>query len=284
MKHSKRIGWCALLLTVMACGTLQISVEGQPTPDLAASGTVGALLTQNAQLATEVAQLNSATGVPTSIPPTLTPGSAAPATAAAAQRITFLEGATVGVVSAPIEAGRSRDYVLQAFQGQPMFVYVSSYNSDVTFSLRAQDGTTIVPATSQRMSWQGSLPRSGDYFLTIHGGVTTQNFSLTVTVPSRIQFAQGTDSAVVHGSTVAGYGVSYVVYAAKGQKMSVDLWNLSGAASLSIYGFTDGQHYLRSDADQTSYQFALPATQDYIIVVVPKEGRVVGYNLTVGIQ
>lgn len=288
MNRSQQIALCTLLLAMMACGTLQISVEGPPTPDTAAFGTVEALQTQNAQLATEVAKLNSATALPTAqptlIPPTLTPGAAAPTTAPAAQRITFLGGATVGVVSAPIEAGRSQAYVLQAFQSQPMFVYIGSYNNDVTFSLKTPDGTTIVPAASKLTSWQGSLPHTGDYFLTIYGGAVTENFSLNVTVPSRIQFAQGTDSDAVSGSTVAGYDVSYVVHAARGQKMSVNLSNLSAAAALSIYGFTDGQRYLRSDANQTSYQFSLPSTQDYIIVVVPKDGRAVNYKLTVQIQ
>jgi hypothetical protein len=165
-----------------------------------------------------------------------------------------------------------------------MFVYVGSLNNDVTLSIKRQDGTTILSAAAQQTSWQGSLPQTENYYLTIHGGASTENFSLTVTVPSRIQFAAGADSATVSGKTVSGYDLSYTVFAAKGQNMSVDLESLSSKASLSIYGFTDGQRYVRSETGQTSFHFVLPSTQDYIIVVVPLAGSVVSYTITVRIQ
>jgi hypothetical protein len=173
---------------------------------------------------------------------------------------------------------------LKALKAQPMFVYVGSLNNDVTVSIVMQDGTNILSAAARQNSWQGSLPQTEDYFLTIHGGASTENFSLTVTVPSRIIFAAGGTSDIVSGNTVAGYGVSYTVFAVKGQNMNVDLENFSAKASLSIYGFTDGQHYLRSEKGQTSYHFVLPSTQDYIIVVMPVAGSVVSYTMTVDIQ
>jgi hypothetical protein len=86
------------------------------------------------------------------------------------------------------------------------------------------------------------------------------------------------------GKTVADDAVSYTVFAAKGQNMRVDLEDLSSKASLSIYGFTDGQYYLRSGMGQTNFHFILPTTQDYIIVVVPMAGKAVSYTMTVKIQ
>jgi hypothetical protein len=281
-----RISVGALLLSMLACGTLEISMDRTPTPDAALTGTLGALQAQNSELATRIAAINQPTGTSTPVPPTLPASpSATPAVSPpAATRITFLNGATVGVVSAPIQAGQSQNYVLQALRAQPMFVYVGSPNNDVTVSIKMQDGTTLLSAAAYQTSWQGSVPQTEDYYLTIHGGATTENFSLTVTVPSRIQFAAGAVSAIVSGKTVAGYDLSYAVFAAKGQSMSVDLENLSSKASLSIYGFTDGQRYLRSDTNHTSFQFILPSTQDYIIVVVPAAGNVVSYTMTVKIQ
>ena len=281
-----RTSLCVLLLFMPACGTLEITVLGTPTPDVAAYGTIGALQAQNAELTTKIATLNSPTEAvtPTSSPqPT---GSSVPSTTPvpAATRITFLNGATVGMVSAPIEAGQSQDYVLQAIQAQPMFVYVGSLNNDVTVSIKTQDGANILSTAAHQTSWQGSLPKTEDYYLTIHGGASTENFSLTVTVPSRILFAAGADSATVSGVTVAGYDVSYAVFASKGQTMNVDLENLSAKASLSIYGFTDGQRYVRSGKGLTSYHFVLPSTQDYIMVVVPAAGSEVSYTMTVTIQ
>lgn len=57
---------CFLLLLVLsACGTLEITVDRTPTPDLGATATLGALQDQNAQLATQIAVLNPPTGTPT---------------------------------------------------------------------------------------------------------------------------------------------------------------------------------------------------------------------------
>ncbi len=275
-----------LLLFISACGTLEISVDHTPTPDVAATGTVGALQNQNADLKTQIAAISSPEAISTqaaTVVPVTSPTSSS-ALIPSAMRIVFLNGATVGAVSAPIQPGQTQNYVLQAFQNQPMYVYVGSPNSDVTLAITRQDGVTILSAAARQISWQGSLLQSGDYYLTVYGGASSENFTLTVTIPSRIQFAQGTDSATLSGKTVAGYNVSYAISAAKGQDMSVDLSNLSGIASLSVYGFTDGQQYLRSETGQTSYHFSLPSTQDYIIVVVPAASNVVSYTLTVTIR
>ena len=278
-----RTSLCVLLLFMPACGTLQITVEGAPTSDVAATGTVGALQAQNSELATQIATLNSPTEAFTATPSPQPTASLMPPTAylPVAMRITFLTGATVGMVNAPIRAGQTQNYVLKAFQGQPMFVYVGSLNNDVTVSMMTHDGANILSGV---VSWQGRLSQTGDYYLTIHGGASTENFSLAVTIPSPIQFASGATSAIVVGNTVSGYDVSYTVFAGKGQNMDVELSNLSDHASLSIYGFTDGQRYLRSEKGQTSYHFVLPSTQDYVIVVVPAAARQVSYTMRVEIQ
>lgn len=279
-----RISICVPLFFLAACGTLEVSIDQTPTPDVAGTSTVAALQVQNAELATKVAELNQVSLNATAVPPLDSTAVASPTAAPAATRITFLNGASVGVVSAPIAPGQTQNYVLDAFQSQPMFVYVASASNDVTVSITTESGATILPDAEKKNSWQGALPQTGDYYLTIHPGASTENFTLTVTVPWRLQFSQGANSATVSGDTVAGYNVSYTVFAAKGQTMKVHLDQISSKASISIYGFADGQNYLRSDAGQRGYQFALPATQDYIIVVVPMPGLVVNYTLTIQVQ
>ena len=201
-----------------------------------------------------------------------------------ATRIDFLTGATTGIVSAPIQAGGTQNYVLQALQGQPMLVNVDSLNQDVTLSIKTQGGTSMLNASAHQSTWQGTLPQTEDYYLTVHGGGSSENFTLSVTIPSRIKFAEGAISAKASGKSVAGYNVAYTVFAAKGQKMTVILENLSGDAALTIYGFTDGQPYVNTMSAQTSFTFKLPATQDYIIEVVPKAGSVVNFLMDVQIQ
>ena len=277
-----RVLMCLPLLLLTACGTLEVSVDQTATPDAPSTGTVAALQIQNAELATKVALLNQVTAEPPTLPPPAS--SAEPSSVPAATRITFLNGASVGVVSAPIAPGQTQNYVLDAFQSQPMFVYVASASSDVTVSIATEKGATILPAADKKNAWQGALPQTGDYYLSVHPGTSTENFTLTVTVPWRLQFSPGANSATVSGTTVAGYDVSYTVFAAKGQSMKVHLDQISSKASLAIYGFTDGQNYLRSDQGQRGFQFVLPATQDYIVVIVPLPGLEVDYTMTIQIQ
>ncbi len=142
----------------------------------------------------------------------------------------------------------------------------------------------MLNASARKSAWRGSLPAAGDYYLSIHGGASAENFTLVVTLPVPLRFAPGTDSLTVQGRTVAGYDVSYAAYAAKGQAMSVDIENISSKGSLAVYGFQDGQQYLRSDEGQKSLHFVLPATQDYVISVVPFDGLVLDYIMTIKIR
>ena len=279
-----RVTACATLFLLTACGTLEVSVDRTATPDVPGTSTAAALQIQNAELATKIAELNQVSLSATAVPSPIGPDVPSPSPVPAATRINFLNGASVGVVSAPIAPGQTQNYVLDAFQSQPMFVYVASASNDVSVSITTENGATILPAADKKNSWQGALPQTGDYYLSIHPGAATENFTLTVTVPWRLQFSQGANSATISGKTVAGYDVSYTVFAAKGQTMKVHLDQMSSKASLSIYGFADGQNYLRSDAGQRGYQFMLPATQDYIVVVVPMPGLEVNYILTVQVQ
>lgn len=229
---------------------------------------------------------------PTAVPPTLALPTLPPTLPAApptqslppATRINFLTGATTGQVSAPIQAGQTQFYVLKALQGQPMIVMVFSLNNDVTLSVRTQGGTWLLNPSAKQSTWQSTLPQTEDYYIGVYGGAMIENFTLSVEIPARIKFAVGKDSATVSGQTAAGYNVTYVVFAAQGQKMNVDLNGAGGNGALTIYGFSDGQPYLRSVTEQTSFSMTLPSSQDYIIEVVPRGGMVVNYTLVVKIK
>lgn len=277
----------ALVSLSLACGMLQVGVEGAPSVDFAATGTVGALQTQNAELATRAAAPTNAPVVIMATPGgTQSTGVIATPTASAvpATRITFLNGATVGVVSAPIGAAQTQTYVLDVFQAQPMVIVLHSTNDDATVSVKYEDGTALLAASSAQSSWRGSLPKTGDYYLTIHGGSAPENFTLVVTVPLPLRFSPGSDSLTVRGSTVAGYDVSYSVYALKGQAMDINIESISSKGSLAVYGFQDGQQYLRSNAGQKTFHLVLPSNQDYIVSVVPFQGLVLDYIMTIVVK
>ncbi len=235
---------------------------------------------------------------PTSIPPTAIPPTATPLSTAvptfppvqptqilpASTRINFLLGTTTGSVTGTIQAGETKTYVLEASQGQPMIVMTNSFNNDVTMSIKTKGGTSILSAASKLSNWQGTLPTTEDYYISIYGGATAENFTLSVEIPARIKFAANADSANVSGKTVGGDNVAYTVFASQGQNMKVDLNGVGSNAALTIYGFSDGQPYIRSVTGATTFNFKLPLTQDYIIEVVPMAGQVVNYTLVINIK
>lgn len=225
----------------------------------------------------------SPTAVPSPVPPTFPPPTAA-VSLPAASRISFLSDATTAQVSGPIQPGQSIYYSLRALQGQPMIVMVDSLNHDVTLSIETQGGTYLLSPAAGDSTWEGLLPQTEDYYLGVYGGASTENFSLSVEIPSRIQFDPGKDSAIRTGKTTGGYIVDYVLFASQGQRMTVHLNGVGNNGALSIYGFSDGQPYIRSVVEQTEFSFKLPRTQDYIVQVVPRAGQVIDYTLVVEIK
>ncbi len=270
----------AILTVTIACLGSTVPTTAPNAVDTIVAATMRAITPANT-----ATPLPSATplSTPTFVIPTLPPvGSTL--VPPAATRINFLSKATTGVVSGPIQPGQIQYFVVNASQGQPMIVMVNSLNNDVTLSVRTQGGTWMLNAASHQTTWQSMLPKTEDYYLGIYGGATTENFTLTVQIPSRIKFAQGSITATVSGQTVAGYNVAYTVLAIKSQLMTVNLNGVANNAALTIYGYSNGQPYLLSVTEQTSFNLKLPATQDYIIEVVPRAGQVVNYTLVVIIK
>ena len=284
MTRSKQL-WIStlavILLTVACVGSAAPSVPTASPNDVAT--VVAATMEAISPQSTPTSVPATASNPPTPIPPTFPVVPPTPVLPNAT-RINFLAGATTGVVSAPIQASQTQYYVLKALQGQPMIVDVGSLNNDVTLSITTQGGTSLLSASARQTTWQGRLPITEDYFIGIYGGATTENFTLSVEIPSRIQIPQGADKDILTGQTVAGYNVDYVAFAIQAQVMSLELNSQGNSAALTVWGFSDGQPYLRSVTGQTSFSMKLPSTQDYIIEVVPKAGAVVNYTLVIRIQ
>lgn len=216
----------------------------------------------------------------TSVAPTLAPTASATAPAPTiipATRINFLSGATTGVVSGPIFPGQTVSYVLQAAQGEPMLVHVDSAQSDVTVAVRTQGGTSLLGAAPRTTFWQGTLPQTEDYIITLYGGTAPEQFTLTVQIASRIKFAVGADALKISGVTNGGYNVAYTLFASKGQKIEIQAYAAGGTATLILWGYGDGKTYLAPAAGKSSFSFTVPETQDYIIEVVPQASKVLSF-------
>jgi|GEM_PF-715647 len=231
--------------------------------------------------------LVAATETPVPLPtltsaPTLTSTSAP---AASGLRLRFATGATASITEGQIQAGQAQNFVVGANARQPMIIMVDSPNQDVTFSVTGQkDGIVLLPASQKATSWQAMLTTSQDYLIRLYGSASSANFTMNVVIPARIDFEPGAISAQRSGSTPDGLIVSYVLRAKAGQKMKLQLDTPDGSTVLGLYGYQDGQPYLRSTVEVTSFELTLPATQDYIIQVIPRGGEVADYELDVQIN
>jgi hypothetical protein len=272
----------ALLFATIACGG---SVTSIPSAD-----SIATTVAQTLQAAPPFASPTQSIPTATSTTPPPTPTSAPPTSAPvianlpAATRISFATGATYSVTQGTVQAGQALYYVARASKGQPMIVMLNTPDQSAILSVFGADGVTLLSRSQQTTNWQGTLPTTQDYYFRITGGTSTQNFTLTVNIPARIQFASGQTETTLSGQTVGGYNVAYVAYAFKGQQMEVTINTSPEVAALTIWGFSDGQPYARAQNGVTDFNMTLPSTQDYIIEVVPQGGNVANYEVKVKIQ
>lgn len=224
--------------------------------------------------------------------PTMTPGTSsqlpsgpAPTAVPGAVRLAFAKGSTAEVLQGAIQPGQVKYYVVGAMQGQPLIVSVDSNNHDVTYSIIGRkDNITLVNAAQKISTWQTILATTQDYLITLYPGGSGENYTLNVVIPARITFQSGATSASVQGSTPDGLIVSYVLRALAGQQMDIKLNSPDGNSVLAVYGYQDGQPYLRSVVEQTTFSMKLPTTEDYIIQVAPRAGQVANYSMTVTVK
>ena len=271
------IALLAIFVAIVACTGSNSAIPTTSPNDVATvvAATMGAIQAQ---------------ATPTAMPPTASPTPAASPTISLlaptpvlpnATRINFLTDATSGVVTGTIQPGQSLYYVLNAAQGQPIITEVDSYNHDVTMTIKTAGGTSLLNAGQ---TLNTLLPVTGDYYFTIQGGTSAENFTLTIETPARISFAPGKNNIALPGKTAGGLVVSYVIFAQQDQYIDVYLNGVGKNAALTVYGFGDGQPYIRSISGATTFSMKLPTTQDYIIDIVPAAGMEVDYTLVVYVK
>ena len=279
-----------LISSILCISILSVSCTGAGEPALSledlqrfATQTQEAIPTEDNAGPTPLpsATLKVSTATPilvTDPPPTSTP------TLLPATRISFAPGATYGSATGTIQPGETKSFVLKAMMGQPFLASVSSKNNDIAMSIVSEDKVELLPAEQNRSSWQGSLPATQDYYIEIIGAQETENFSLWVSIPSRIKFKPGATSSSVSGRTIDGYAASYVINAQGGQTLDIQLKTDPDVAALTVWGFSDGQPYMRSVMGSTTFNMQLPSTQDYIVNVVPQGGKEVDFTMQVTIK
>jgi hypothetical protein len=197
--------------------------------------------------------------------------------------IVFTQGTTAGVVTGTIQPGQIISYTVSGAQWQPMVLNLESPNFDVFLGVYAPNGSALVSPGNHWVHWTGTLPQTAAYTIQINGGATTQAYTLTVKLPVRVQFALGQSSIVLNGTNVNGYVFSYAFKANAGQTMTVTINKPESEVYLAVYGVATGA--LLDPALKTNYwSGVLPMYQDYIVDVVPRQGQLMSYSLTVEIH
>ena len=185
-------------------------------------------------------------------------------------RIRFEAGATAAVITDSAKADSVKGYRLRALAGQILMATLTSNPSNARLSIFAADGRLLQVTTSSDRSYLlAYLPTNQDYTVVVTTGSQKINYTLEIMIPSRIQFASGAYSDSVDGTISNHLPVSYILRAGKGQTMTVKVTSPDDVA-LTIYGLSDGQPLTRAGgAGVSNWSGKLPATQDYIVQVVP---------------
>lgn len=221
---------------------------------------------------------------PTSVPPP----TKNPPPPPAGQAIQFAPGATEAEAQGQLPANGIATYTLSAQAGQSMALSLSSNSNSARVAVLSPTGVPLPPTRGnpEGTYWQGILPANGNYVIQVLAGnaAPTANYSLNVTIPVRITFAPGATSAQVQGTTNQGRVVTYLLKANGGQTMTVNLNAPPNSAGITIYGVDDGQPLIRSQTGATSFSGVLPATQDYVIQVVPFGNAAINFTLSVTVQ
>ncbi len=224
------------------------------------------------------------------VPPLLP---AATTTPAAPVRLSVPAGGTSVSATYIVDAYGRDGYLVRALAGQTMYVSIDSPDNIANFSLvGVRDGQPLKRLENEDRAWQGMLPATQDYLITVANplGVRVQytlyvSFSPlqgnapTVTPqpsgpPQRIVFPAGGTTATVSGTAPQ----SYVLRALAGQVMSIQLY-ADGIAAFSVSG-ADGTVLKSSGIGAGSWSGDLPSNQDYTITVIPVSGST-GFTLVV---
>jgi hypothetical protein len=197
-----------------------------------------------------------------------------------AGNIVFAPNTTAAVAQGTINPGQLITYTVQASQYQAMTLKVEATNKDVTLQVYGPTGVLAFNPSMLYANWQWQLPMTGLYTVKLVGGAYTEAYTLTVKVAKSFTLPPATHSITMYGTNHGGYIQSYAIKMSALDTLTVSLNVPNTKAYLDIYGILTGSVLSYSD-HATSWSGTLPATQLYVIEVIPTGGYLTSYGLTV---
>ena len=200
-----------------------------------------------------------------------------------AVNIVFTTGTTAAVETGTVQAGQVVTYTINAGKNQPMILILDSAHGDVTLGVYEADHSVLLNPALKWNNWQWILPKTEQYTIQVIGGASTENYTLTVKVAEIVSFGSGSTTMTLNGTTINGYIRSYSLNCTAGQTMTVSLNVPASTAYLDVFGIATGV-LLSATSKVNNWTGSLPGTQAYIIEVIPNNGQVVNYSLTVNVH
>lgn len=140
----------------------------------------------------------------------------------------------------------------------------------------------IAPVTGKSVDgnwWQLDCPSNAASTCWVSAG---SQFTQPEPGASRVQFAPGTTSTTISGSLDGQSQVRYVLWAATGQTMVVEVSSPNNGVLFHLQGLHDGQVYKHLLDGESKWQGELPLAQDYLLVL-DSVGGPTTYTATISI-
>lgn len=229
-------------------------------------------------------------GGPKPAPTVAAAPSASPADTAGLLRVRFARGTTSGIVNDSLLADDTRGYVIGAEQGQVMMVHAITWpvrrgsapqDSATVRVYVVADGAELRAPSGEGSLWSGRLPATGDYVVRI-GAAGPTAYTLAVQIPRPLSVGGPDPTAAIRGTAPSRAPVDYIVAGHGGQTLAASVRN-EDPATLHVYGLDDGEQLAPLSERRRLWAGTLPASQDYIISVVPAEEGA-RYQLTVTLR
>ena len=240
-------------------------------------------------IALTLAGCGGSKATPEAAPAAVTP-STSPSDTTGLLRVRFARGTTSGLVDDSLQAGEARGYLIGAEQGQVMMVHAITWPvrpggppapiATVRVYSVAEGRELTAPAGAGPL-WSGRLPSNGDYTVRVSATGPTA-YTLAVQIPRRLAPTAGDPTAAIAGTAPSRAPVDYIIAGASGQTLAASVRE-SDPVTLHVYGLDDGEPLARLPERRQLWAGTLPATQDYVVSVVPAD-EAARYELTVTLR